>query len=83
MLPNALIDLELALAKMKSGKAPGPVNINPKLVKKGWTHQGPQLVDLFNASDTQGREVGSSISSNQGKGRRLTQDPIDLFAYPL
>jgi len=41
--------MELALAKMKSGKAPGPDNINPELIKKGWTHLGPQLVDLFNA----------------------------------
>ena len=32
-----LVDLELALAKMKSGKAPGPDNINPELIKKGWT----------------------------------------------
>ena len=76
--PVDLIDLELALAKMKSGKAPGPDNINPELIKKGWTP----------ASDTQssqeyGREDGSSISSNRGTGRRPTQDLIDLFACSL
>ena len=42
--PVDLIDLELALAQMKSGKAPGLDNINPELIKKGWTHLGPQLV---------------------------------------
>jgi Reverse transcriptase (RNA-dependent DNA polymerase). len=46
--PVDLIDLELALAKIKIGKAPGSDNINTELIKKGWTHLGPQLVDLFN-----------------------------------
>ena len=32
--PVYLIDLELALAKMKSGKAPGPDNINPELIER-------------------------------------------------
>ena len=38
--PIDLVDLGLALAKMKSGKALGPDNINPELIKKGWTHLG-------------------------------------------
>ena len=41
------LDLELALAIMKSVHDPGIDNINPELVKKGWTHQG--LIDMFNA----------------------------------
>jgi hypothetical protein len=44
-----LINLKLALAKMKSGKAQGPDRLNPELIKKGWTHLGHQFVDLFNA----------------------------------
>ena len=47
--PIHMIDLELVLARMKSRKNPGPDNINPEMVKKGWTHLGPQLFDLFNA----------------------------------
>ena len=39
-----LIDLELVLAKMKSGKAPGFDSINPELIKEGWTHLRPRLV---------------------------------------
>jgi Reverse transcriptase (RNA-dependent DNA polymerase). len=34
--------------KIKSAKALGP-DINQKLVKKGWTHLGPQFVNQFNA----------------------------------
>ena len=46
--PIDLIHLELILAQVKSGKTPGPKNIEPELIKNDWTYLRPQLVYLFN-----------------------------------
>ena len=68
--PVDLIDLELALAKMKSGKALGPDNINPELIKKGWTTRRlvQRLPQTRSLSENMEERSGQMPSQIRGQG---------------